>query len=109
MMKKLITQSAVQIGFAGWNPIDDERDVVFATNLAIRAPVELLKIRGGRVADGVQGNIGDIRKAAADTRVGGALPGEVLRTEGCGQRRSKIQALTRNGPAIYAFRESVRT
>src|SRR5580704_10510541 len=106
-MKQLITQSAVQIGLARWNPIDDKSGMILAANLAIHAPVELLKVRSGRVADCIQGNIGDIRKAAADTWIGGTYPGEVLRPERCGQRRTEIQALSGNGPAVYAFSESV--
>ena len=49
VIEELITQSAVKLGVARWNPINREAGMVLAGHIGIEASVVLFEIAGGRV------------------------------------------------------------
>src|ERR1700733_3998123 len=80
--------------------------MVLAGHIGIEASVVLFEIAGGRVGYVVQGNIRSVGESTADAGRAGVHVGEVLLAKASGQRRTNVQALTRNGIAGYAFREA---
>ncbi len=69
VIEELITQSAVKLGRARWNPINREADMVLAGHIGIEASVVLFEIAGGRVGYAVLGDIRSVGESTADAGV----------------------------------------
>src|SRR5271156_4866475 len=106
MIEELIAQAAVQRGRARGNPVNREAGMVLAGHVSVETSAVLFEIAAGRITDAVLGDVRGVGKSTADTGCAIAHVTQVLRAQAGGQRRTDVQALTRDGSAIYAFAES---
>src|ERR1700756_4501696 len=105
-MKQLITQATVQLGQAGRYPVDRKGSVILAGYICIKPAIVLLEVAGRGIAYGVLRDIWNVRESAADARATGVHIGKVLLAQAAGQRRTDVQAQSRNRVAIYALDET---
>ncbi len=106
VIEEVITVSAVVVGQGRRLPVNRKADVIFAGHVGVETSVVLLEVAAGGIADGVLGDIGSGRESAADAGIAGADVAEILRAEAGRERRTDVQALPRDGCAVYALSQS---
>ena len=106
MVEDVVGPVTVEVIFRQRNPVNRKADMVPDCNIGIDASVVLGRVKCGGIDSVVVRNVRHRTETAADPGVTRTGPGKIVRAQGRRQRRTNIDALAWNGPAIYPFRKA---